>query len=160
MAKDKEIKTNAMRILDRCKVKYTVNLYECEEFIDGIHIADMLGQPYEITFKTLVTLGKSGQYYVFVLPINKEVDFKKAAKVVEEKSLEMVHVKDINKITGYVRGGVTPLGMKKQYITVIDDSAKKYAEIIISGGKLGTQIIVNPNDLLKVLNGKYAQILL
>ena len=109
MSKDKEVKTNAMRILDRNKVKYKVNTYECDEFIDGIHIADMLGQPYESSFKTLVTVGKSGNYYVFAIPIAEELDMKKAAKSVGEKSVEMLHVKDINSVTGYIRVGCTPL---------------------------------------------------
>lgn len=126
MSKDKEVKTNAMRILDRNKVKYKVNTYECDEFIDGIHIADMLGQPYESSFKTLVTVGKSGNYYVFAIPIAEELDMKKAAKSVGEKSVEMLHVKDINSVTGYIRGGCTPLGMKKQYMTVVDSSAEQF----------------------------------
>lgn len=158
MAKEKDIKTNAMRMLDRAKVKYKVNYYECDEFIDGVHIADKLGQSYEETYKTLVTKGKSGQYYVFVIQIHREVDFKKAAKIVGEKSVEMVPVKDVNKVTGYIRGGVTSLGMKKQYPTVVDEAAAGFEEIIISGGKLGTQIILNPNDLVKVLDARYGDI--
>ena len=102
MAKEKENKTNAMRILDKNKINYEVNTYECDEFIDGVHIADMLGQPYESTFKTLVTEGKSKNYYVFAIPIALELDMKKAAKAVGEKSIEMVHVKDINAVTGYI----------------------------------------------------------
>lgn len=154
----KEIKTNAMRILDKNKVAYQVNLYECEEFIDGVHIADMLGQEYARSFKTLVMVGKSKQYYVFVIPIDKEVDMKKAAKVVGEKSLEMVHVKDINQVTGYIRGGCTPIGMKKNYPTILHESAREFSEIIISGGKLGTQIFLAPDDLLKVTGGSYADV--
>ncbi|MBQ9947428.1 MAG: hypothetical protein IJO91_03480, partial [Oscillospiraceae bacterium] len=96
MGKEKEVKTNAMRILDKLKISYKVNHYECDEFIDGVHIADMLGQSYDSSFKTLVLSGKSKNYYVFALPIDKELDMKKAARVVGEKSLEMVHVKDIN----------------------------------------------------------------
>lgn len=158
MAK-KEAKTNAMRILDRNKISYRVNYYECDEFIDGVHIADQLGQSYEMTFKTLVMMGKSKQYYVFALPIVEEVDLKKAAKSVGEKSLEMVHVKDINQVTGYIRGGCTPIGMKKEYPTVIHESAKDLPEIIISGGKLGVQIFLAPEDLLKVTSGRYADII-
>lgn len=158
MAK-KEAKTNAMRILDRNKISYRVNYYECDEFIDGVHIADQLGQSYEMTFKTLVMMGKSKQYYVFALPIAEEVDLKKAAKAVGEKSLEMVHVKDINQVTGYIRGGCTPIGMKKEYPTVIHESAKDLPEIIISGGKLGVQIFLAPEDLLKVTSGRYADII-
>lgn len=155
----KEVKTNAMRILDRNKVPYTVNLYKCEEFIDGIHIADQLGQEYAMSFKTLVMEGKSKQYYVFAIPIDKEVDMKKAAKVVGEKGLEMVHVKDINQVTGYIRGGCTPIGMKKNYPTILHESAKEFDEIIVSGGRLGTQIFLAPDDLLKVTRGKYADVI-
>ena len=158
MSKDKEVKTNAMRILDRNKVKYKVNTYECDEFIDGIHIADMLGQPYESSFKTLVTVGKSGNYYVFAIPIAEELDMKKAAKSVGEKSVEMLHVKDINSVTGYIRGGCTPLGMKKQYMTVVDSSAEQFEEIIISGGRIGSQIMLSPKDLIKVTRGKFESI--
>lgn len=154
MAK-KENKTNAMRMLDKNKVQYKVNHYECDEFIDGMQIADKNGQAYEQSFKTLVTVGKSGGYYVFVIPVDKEIDFKKAAKIVGEKSIEMIPVKDINAVTGYIRGGCTPLGMKKLYPTVIEESAKDFDEIIISGGKLGVQIILNPLDLVKTVNGRF-----
>lgn len=158
MAKEKNIKTNAMRILDRNKISYEVNTYECDEFVDGMDIADKLGQKYEESFKTLVTKGKSGNYYVFVLPVNEELDMKKAAKSVGEKSVEMIHVKDINSVTGYIRGGCSPLGMKKLYKTVIHQSAEKYEKIIISGGRIGSQIIINPFDLVKVTAGKYEDI--
>lgn len=158
MAK-KEMKTNAMRILDRNKIPYRMNQYQCDQFIDGVHIADLLGQSYDITFKTLVMQGKSKNYYVFVLPIHREVDLKKAAKVVGEKSLEMVPVKDINKVTGYIRGGCTPVGMKKNYPTIIHESGKGLEEIIISGGRLGTQIFLAPEDLAKVTGGKFADII-
>lgn len=154
----KEVKTNAMRILDRNKIPYQLNVYECEEFIDGVHIADQLGQDYAISFKTLVMVGRSRQYYVFVIPVDREVDMKKAAKAVGEKSLEMVHVKDINKVTGYIRGGCTPIGMKKNYPTIIHESAKKLDEMIVSGGRLGTQIFLAPEDLRKVTGGEFADI--
>ena len=159
MSKDKEVKTNAMRILDRNKVKYKVNTYECDEFIDGIHIADMLGQPYESSFKTLVTVGKSGNYYVFAIPIAEELDMKKAAKSVGEKSVEMLHVKDINSVTGYIRGGCTPLGMKKQFPTIVHESAAAFDKIYISGGRIGTSITVNPDSLLTVVRGQYADVI-
>ena len=146
----KEVKTNAMRILDRQKIPYQLNTYECGEFIDGVTIADQLGQSYDMSFKTLVMIGKSRQYYVFALPVDKEVDMKKAAKAVGEKSIEMVHVKDINAVTGYIRGGCTPIGMKKQYKTVYHSTIKDFDKIIVSGGKLGTQIILAPDDLIKV----------
>ena len=154
----KEVKTNAMRMLDRQKIPYKLNQYECDEFIDGMKIADQLGQSYDISFKTLVTLGKSRQYYVFALPVDKELDMKKAARVVGEKNIEMVPVKDINKVTGYIRGGCTPIGMKKQFPTVVHESAQGLEEIIISGGRLGEQILLKPEDLLRAVNGKFADI--
>lgn len=158
--KEKEIKTNAMRILEKNKIEFEIKTYECDEFVDGIHIADMLNQPYEMSFKTLVMQGKSGEYHVFVLPVDREVDLKKAAKAVGEKSLEMVHVKDINAVTGYIRGGCTAIGMKKQYNTVIHESAKELDKMIISGGRLGSQIILRPGDLVKVTRGCFADIAL
>ena len=109
----KEVKTNAMRILDRHKVAYEILNYECDEFIDGLHTAELTGAPVEQTYKTLVMQGKSRAYYVFVVQIAEEVDLKAAARAAGEKSVEMIHVKDITKITGYVRGGCSPLGMRK-----------------------------------------------
>lgn len=157
--KEKEIKTNAMRILEKNKIEFAVKTYECDEFIDGIHIADKLGQPYEQSFKTLVMQGKSKNYHVFVLPVAEEVDLKKAARIVGEKSLEMLHVKDINAVTGYIRGGCTAIGMKKQYNTVIHESAKEFDTIIVSGGRLGSQIFLAPEDLAKVTKGSFADII-
>ena len=155
----KEAKTNAMRILDRQKIPYTVNTYECAEFIDGVHVADALGQNYEQSFKTLVTLGKSGAHYVFVLPVHRELDLKKAAKAVGEKSVEMIHVKDIFPLTGYIRGGCTPLGMKKPFPTVIHDSVLQLDAVIISGGRIGAQIVLSPADLLRAANAKTADVI-
>lgn len=155
----KEVKTNAMRILDRNKIRYEINLYECKEFIDAIEIADRLGQPYESSFKTLVTVGKSGEHYVFVLPIARELNLKKAALAVGEKSLAMIAVKEITALTGYVRGGCTALGMKKAFRTVIDSSARQFESIIISGGRIGAQIILAPDDLAKAANAEFADVL-
>lgn len=154
MAKDKTLKTNAMRILDKKKIPYKVNYYDCDEFIDGIHIADKLSQSYDISFKTLVAIGKSGENYVFVLPVHKEVDLKKAAKAVGEKSVELLHVKDIKAVTGYIRGGCTPIGMKKQFKTVIHSSILSYDEIIVSGGALGVQLFISPKDLILAVNAQ------
>lgn len=154
----KETKTNAMRILDRQKIPYRLNRYTCEEFIDGMAVADQLGQSYDMSFKTLVTVGKSRQYYVFALPVDQELDRKKAAKAVGEKSIELLPVKEINQVTGYIRGGCTPIGMKKQFPTVIHESAKELEEMIISGGRLGEQIFLKPSDLLLATSGKYADI--
>ncbi len=160
MAKEREVKTNAMRILDTLEISYTVNTYECDEFIDGIHIADMLSQSYDSSFKTLVTVGKSKNYFVFVLPINKELDMKKAARVVNEKSLEMLPVKDINAVTGYIRGGCTPIGMKKQYRTIIHSSAMQFDKVIVSGGKLGTQLVLSPEDLARASRARFEDIVM
>ena len=119
----KELKTNAMRMLDRMKIPYEYETYECEDFTDGIETADKLGYDHALVYKTLVTTGKSGEHYVFVIPIEAEIDFKKAAKAVGEKSLEMLHLKNLTKVTGYVRGGCTAIGMKKQFPTVIQKDA-------------------------------------
>lgn len=145
----KELKTNAMRYLDRQKIAYSVQTYDCQDFVDGVAVADKLGQPRGQTFKTLVTHGKSGQYYVFVLPVAEELDLKKAAQSVGEKSVAMLPVKDITAVTGYIRGGCSPLGMKKQFKTVIDKSALQFNEIHISGGRLGSQITLSPEGLIK-----------
>lgn len=156
----KEAKTNAMRMLDRLKISYEVRTYECDEFIDGMHIADMLGQSYDSCFKTLVTQGKGGSCYVFALPVDKELDMKKCARAVGEKSLEMVHVKDINALTGYIRGGCTPIGMKKQYRTVIHESARAFDKVVVSGGRLGTQLVLSPDDLARACGGEFADIIM
>ena len=160
MAKPKEIKTNAMRILETKKIPYTTHTYECDEFIDAIQIADMLSLPHEKVYKTLVTQGSSKNYYVFVIPIAEELDMKKAAKSVSEKSVAMLHVKDINTVTGYIRGGCTAIGMKKQYTTRIEQSAQTLEKIIVSGGKLGMQIELSPQDLAGAANAEFADIIM
>ncbi|MCR4639785.1 Cys-tRNA(Pro) deacylase [Ruminococcus sp.] len=156
----KELKTNAMRFLDKSKIEYTVQTYECDEFIDGIHTAEKLGQPLDETFKTLVAQGKSGSYYCFLIPVALELDMKKAAKSVGEKSVELIHVKDITKITGYVRGGCTPIGMKKQFMTVVHESAAELPQFYISGGRIGVQIHLSPQELVKAIRGKFEDIIL
>lgn len=159
MAKQKEVKTNAMRILETMKIPFEHYTYECEEFVDGIQVADMLSLPYEKVYKTLVTQGNSKNYYVFVIPIAEELDMKKAAKSVGEKSVEMIHVKDINAVTGYIRGGCTAIGMKKQYVTRIDEEASLLSKMIVSGGRIGSQIELAPDDLLKATKAEYADII-
>ena len=154
----KELKTNAMRILDREKVSYTYQTYECSEFTDGIHVADQLGLPHEQVFKTLVTIGKTGGHYVFVIPIAREIDLKKAARAVHEKSLEMLPLKELTKVTGYVRGGCTSIGMKKPFPTVIQGEAQEMEWIYISGGKLGMQLRLSPLDLKKVTSAEFADV--
>ena len=159
MAKQKENKTNAMRILESLKIPFEHYTYECDEFVDAIQIADMLNLPYEKVYKTLVTVGNSKNYFVFVIPIAEELDLKKAAKSVGEKSVEMIHVKDINTITGYIRGGCTAVGMKKQYVTRIDSSAKDLPTIVVSGGRIGSQIELKPEDLAKAARAEFAEII-
>lgn len=155
----KEQKTNAMRILEKNKISYELITYECDEFIDGLHTAEKTGAPVEQSFKTLVAQGKSRDYYVFVIPIAEEVQLKTAAKAVGEKSVEMIHVKDINKITGYIRGGCSPVGMKKQYRTIIHSSAQDYNEIYISGGRIGATIKLSPLSLQSLVNAEFADII-
>lgn len=159
MAKKKEMKTNAMRILDRMKISYDTKTYECDEFVDGIQIADMLGLAHEKVYKTLVTVGNSKNYFVFVIPIDRELDLKKAARAVGEKSVEMLHVKDIQMVTGYIRGGCTAVGMKKQYTTRIDESAKALDTMVVSGGKLGVQMELRPEDLCRASEAAFAELL-
>ena len=155
----KEVKTNAILILERQKIPYTYETYECDEFTDGIETADKLGYEHQYVYKTLVTTGKSGEHYVFVIPIEEEIDFKKAAKAVGEKSLEMLHLKDLTKVTGYVRGGCTAVGMKKQFPTVIQEDAKDLPHMHVSGGKLGMQLTLAPLDLAKAANAEFADII-
>lgn len=154
----KELKTNAMRMLDKLKIPYDFETYECENFEDGVQVAKLLGQSPDITFKTLVTVGKSAKYYVFVLPVDREMDLKKCARAVGEKSLEPIHVKDIQSITGYIRGGCSPIGMKKQFRTVIHESAKSLDTVIVSGGRLGLQLKLTPENLIKACSGEFADI--
>lgn len=155
----KEQKTNAMRLLEQQKIPHTVNLYDCPEFVDGVQVADQLGQPYERSFKTLVAVGKSGGHYVFVVPIAEEVDLKSAARAVGEKAVELIHVKELLPLTGYIRGGCTPIGMKKAFPTVIHESVLQYDEVIISGGRIGAQIFLAPADLIRVTRAKTADII-
>lgn len=155
----KEQKTNAMRILDKNKIAYTVNTYACDGFVDGVTVADLLGQPYESSFKTLVAVGKSGGHFVFVLPIAEEVDLKAAARAVDEKAVELIHVKELFALTGYVRGGCTPIGMKKAFPTVIHESVLTFPTVIVSGGRIGAQIFIAPQDLVRVTRAKVADII-
>ncbi len=155
----KELKTNAMRMLDRMKIPYEYETYECEDFTDGIETADKLGYDHALVYKTLVTTGKSGEHYVFVIPIEAEIDSKKAAKAVGEKSLEMLHLKNLTKVTGYVRGGCTAIGMKKQFPTVIQKDAEELTQMHVSGGKLGMQLKLAPADLKKAAKAQFADVI-
>jgi len=153
----KEAKTNAMRLLDRLAVPYEHFSYEAGEFVSGEETAEKLGLPPEEVYKTLVTKGQGG-YFVFVIPILKELDLKAAARAAGVKSLEMLHVKDLLAVTGYVRGGCTSLGMKKDYPVWLDSSAEGLEKIYVSAGRIGAQIRLAPADLLKANGGKYAAV--
>ncbi|MCI5892924.1 MAG: Cys-tRNA(Pro) deacylase [Clostridiales bacterium] len=157
MAK-KHIKTNAIRILEKANIDFEAKLYESDGFMDGVSVAKKLGQNLDEVYKTLVTENKSHEYFVFVIPVAEELDLKKCAASVGQKSLEMIHVKDITKVTGYIRGGCSPIGMKKQFKTVIDASAQNKDNIIFSGGKLGVQIKMSPNDLAELISADFADI--
>lgn len=155
----KEIKTNAMRMLEKLKIPYEYLTYECEEFVSGISTADQTGLPHELVYKTLVTTGKTGAHYVFVIPVEWELDLKKAAKAVGEKSVEMLPVKEITQVTGYVRGGCTAIGMKKKFPTVLDKSAGAFDRIYVSGGRIGMQLKLKPDDLKRAADAEYADVL-
>ena len=154
------VKTNAMRILDSKKIKYNTYEYPHEEgvAVDGVTVANLLNEDPNKVFKTLVLIGNDKKYYVALVPVEAVLDLKKCAKEFNVKSLEMIHVKDINALTGYVRGGCSPLGMKKVFPTVINDSALEFDNIIFSGGKIGLQIEMNPKDIEKVLRVKFSSI--
>ena len=158
MAKNKEVKTNAMRILDKLKIPYEHHTYECDEFISGIQIADKLELPHELVYKTLVTIGNSRNYYVFVIPIEREIDLKKAAREVGEKSLAMIPVKEINAVTGYIRGGCTAIGMKKPYPVRIQQEAQTLSKIIVSGGRIGSQLELRPEDLRRAADAEFSDV--
>lgn len=151
-------KTNVMRILDNFKVNYKHYSYTDTDAISGIEVATVLNQNPEQVFKTLVTVSKTKKYYVFVIPVAKELDLKKAAKSVNEKSIEMLKLKDLLPTTGYVHGGCSPIGMKKFFTTVIDETAKNFNTIIFSGGKIGYQVELSLNDLSKVIKYSTADI--
>ena len=153
------VKTNAMRLLDAAGISYTSHTYDASDgSIDGVSVAQKLGEEPERVFKTLVTVGASRNYYVFVLPVENGLDLKKAARTVKEKSIEMIPVKDINKVTGYIRGGCSPIGMKKQYPTVVDETAILFDTIIFSGGKIGFQIEMAPDDLFALIGAQACDI--
>ena len=159
MAKKKEEKTNVMRVLEQKNIPYTAHTYPADGPVDGVSVAGYLGQDVEQVFKTLVTKGASGEYYVFDIPVAENLDLKKAAKAVGEKSIELLHVAEINAVTGYIRGGCSPVGMKKQYPTVFHETALDYESIYISAGKIGAQVELAPRALLDLLRAGTADII-
>ena len=149
--KQAEQKTNVMRLLEQAKIPYQHYIYGDGEAISGTEVATILGQNPEQVFKTLVTEGKSKEHYVFVIPVDKELDLKKAAKAVGEKSIDMLKSKELLPLTGYIHGGCSPIGMKKRFDTVLHESASQWETIIFSAGKIGHQVQVSPRDLLKLV---------
>ena len=159
MAKHKEEKTNVMRVLDQKKIPYTAHTYPADGPIDGVSVAGFLGQDVERVFKTLVTKGASGAYYVFDVPVAENLDLKKAAKAVGEKSIAMLPQKELLPLTGYVHGGCSPVGMKKQFPTVFHQTAKGLSQVAVSAGKIGYQVVCDPKDLMALLRAAAADII-
>lgn len=152
-------KTNVMRILDKAKIEYKSYSYADTNAISGIEVAEVLNQNPEHVFKTLVTIGKSKNYYVFLVPVAEELDLKKAAECVDEKSIEMIKSKDLLAVAGYIHGGCSPIGMKKAFITTIHKSAADFETIIFSAGKIGYQVELSLENLKKVIDFNLAEII-
>ena len=159
MAKKKEEKTNVMRVLEQQGIPYTPHTYPADGPIDGVSVAQTLGQPAERVFKTLVTKAASGAYYVFDIPVAENLDLKKAAKAVGEKSVAMLPQKELLPLTGYVHGGCSPVGMKKQFPTVFHKTALGYDTVCVSAGKIGAQVECDPKALIDLLRAKTADII-
>ena len=155
--KNKE-KTNVMRVLDSKKIPYTAHSYAPDPTKTGEEIAEILGENADCVFKTLVTQGKSGQYYVFVVPVKEELDLKKAAKASGEKAISMIKQKELLPMTGYVHGGCSPIGMKKQFKTFVDSSAEGLETIFFSAGRIGAQVEVSPQQLIKLIRAGFADL--
>ncbi len=150
------VKTNAMRLLDKAKIKYGTKEYEVDEQdLSGSHAADMMGVDHGSVFKTLVLKGEKTGYLVFCIPVDGELDLKKAAKAAGDKKVEMIPMKDLQGVTGYIRGGCSPIGMKKHFPTFIEESACSYPQIAVSGGLRGHQIIISPQALAEFTGGKF-----
>ena len=156
--KASEEKTNAVRQLEQRKIKFTTHTYSSEQAISGTEVAEVLGQDPDKVFKTLVTVGKSGAHYVFVVPVKKELDLKAAAAFVHEKSVEMIKSKELLPLTGYIHGGCSPVRMKKFFTTVIDESAAEHESILFSGGRIGLQVETSITELAKVIKFSTAKI--
>lgn len=158
MSKHKEEKTNVMRTLEQKKIDYTPHEYPADGPVDGVSVANFLHQDPEQVFKTLVTRGASGGYYVFDIPVAENLDLKKAAKAVGEKSIAMIAQKELLPLTGYIHGGCSPVGMKKQFPTVFHETAELFDTICVSAGKIGAQVEVNPAELMALLGARTADI--
>ena len=154
------VKTNAMRMLDKAKIEYATREYEVDEQnLSGSHAADMMGADHGSVFKTLVLKGEKMGYLVCCIPVDGELDLKKVAKAAGEKKVEMIPMKDLQNITGYIRGGCSPIGMKKQFPTFVEESAISYSEIVVSGGLRGQQIVISPQTLIEFIKGRFAPLM-
>ncbi|WBL48675.1 Cys-tRNA(Pro) deacylase [Clostridium estertheticum] len=154
------IKTNVMRILDKMNIEYNVMTYEVkDDKVDGISVAKKIGRDEKYLYKTIVTHANSKEIYVIVIPVRQEIDFKKVARVTNEKNIEMLDLRDLQKCTGYIRGGCSPIGMKKKYKTFIDKGALGIDKIIVSAGKIGFQIEINPSLLKDIVDGEFADLI-
>ncbi len=156
--KKSEIKTNAIRLLEQKKIPFTVHNYVDSGVISGMEVAQVLEEEPDRVFKTLVTVGKSGEHYVFVVPVNRELNLKKAAAAAGEKNISMIKSKELLELTGYIHGGCSPVGMKKFFKTFLDKSAENHQTIMVSGGKIGYQIEIAPEDLGKVIRFTFEDI--
>ena len=158
--KAKDTKTNAVRIVEAAGINYKLYTYDAPEgFLDGVSVAMQTGQDLERVFKTLVLVGHSKEHYVCVIPVAEELDFKKAAKHFGEKNIEMIHAKDITKITGYIKGGCSPVGMKKQFKTAIHETAEIQDTICVSGGKVGLQMELDPEALTRLIGAEFGDLI-
>ncbi len=158
MGKRKEHKTNAVRTLESAGISFGLRTFECEGAPSGVEVAEMLGLDRDAVFKTLVTEGRSGEHYVFMVPVAEELDLKKAASAVGEKAIAMVKSKELLPLTGYVHGGCSPIGMRKQFVTTVDETAQLFDRITFSGGRIGCQVDVAPEDLARVVQLTFADL--
>ncbi len=154
------VKTNVMRLLDAAGIPYETGTYEVDENdLSGSHAADLMGADHDSMYKTLVLKGEKKGYLVCCIPVDEELDLKKAAKAAGEKKVEMIHVKDMLAVTGYIRGGCSPIGMKKRFPTYIEETAQLYDRIMVSAGQRGVQVTVNPEDLRRYVEGQFAALI-
>ena len=159
MSKEKDRKTNAIREMEAAHADFDTRFFECPEALSGMEVAALLEQDPDCVFKTLVTQGKSGQHFVFMIPVACELDLKKAARAAGEKSIAMVKSRDLLGLTGYIHGGCSPVGMKKQYTTVFDESVLQQEKVYVSGGRIGTQVCCAPADLIRAARATTAKII-
>jgi len=159
MAKQKAAKTNAVRLLEQQKINYNLIEYTIEDNqVDGVTVANKVGHPVKYVFKTLIATAGTGKFFVFVIPVSEELNLKACAKIAGEKKVEMLHVKELLPTTGYIRGGCSPVGMKKLFPTFIDETAAHLEYIVVSAGKIGMQIQLDPKDLIRVTRGNFAKL--